>query len=528
MPLRVKQKVQKVLRTLKKFTVSAIEALADRHSLQFTAKDLCLSVSSAALLILSFPNFNLWICAWFAFVPLFSALKGKSKFRSFLISYLTGVIFWSGCIYWLVHVTTLGTLLLVLYLALYFGFFGLVVSAIRYPLSAKNLFFIPSVWVILEYVRSHLLTGFPWALLGYSQYNNLLIIQFADITGAWGVSFLIMVANVFIYYAASRQLPVASGAKSFFLVIICIIGVLIYGYLKIYRRSEAADQQPIKVSVIQGNIPQELKWDAGAQDFIINKYSNLTAASLKDKPDLVIWPEASYPLVLSGPLYYDSLGDSLKEINAPLLFGAVTVKDNLYYNSALLVSKGAGLLSKYDKIHLVPFGEYIPLKNIFPFLETIVPIGDIAAGRDYTVFQKKFSVLICFEDLFPELSRQFVKRGAEFLVNITNDAWYKETSAPYQHLQASVFRAIENRVFLVRAANTGISGFINPLGRIVSLVEDKARRNIFIDGYDTEEITLTANKEKSFYARYGDIFILFCLIFIFYSIIPYQYKIKNA
>jgi apolipoprotein N-acyltransferase len=489
-------------------------------------KDYFLSILSAALLILSFPNSasggNLWICAWFAFVPLLFALKGKSTFRSFLLSYLTGIIFWLGTIYWLAHVTSPGMLILVLYLALYFGFFGLIISLTAWHPPLTNCLFIPSAWVILEYLRSHLLTGFPWALLGYSQYKNLPIIQFSDITGAWGVSFLVMLVNVSIANKIKRPLG----------VLLCILVTLAYGYHKIYRQQAAGSRQQIKVSVIQGNIPQELKWDTGAQRFIVNKYSILTAESLKDKSDLVIWPEASYPLVLSGPLYYDSLADSIKEISAPLLFGGVTVKDNLYYNSALLVSGGAGLLDKYDKIHLVPFGEYIPLKNIFPFLETIVPIGDITAGRDYTVFEipnpksqipNKFSVLICFEDLFPELSREFVRRGAGFLVNITNDAWYKETSAPYQHLQASVFRAIENRVFLVRAANTGISGFINPSGRVVSLAQDKSGRDIFIDGYDTEEITLTANKEKSFYTRYGDVFILFCLIFIFYSIISTSY-----
>jgi len=490
----------------------------------YGAKDFFLCLLSAILLILSFPNFDFWIFAWFGFVPLFFAIKNKTKVKAFLIAYLTGIIFWTGIIYWLVHVTLPGTIILILYLAIYFGIFGLIFTY-SLQLTAYSFLFIPSVWVLLEYIRSHLFTGFPWALLGYSQYLNLPIIQIADITGAWGVSFLIMMVNVAVFIAISHKLSAVRKKQklSLFLVISILLFVLIYGYFRIYSlQLKTYSLAPLKVSVIQGNIPQELKWDPGARDYIIHKYLEISRKALQDKPDLIIWPEAALPVIPEEePLYYERVISFAKEIKIPLLLGAVTKRGELYYNSALQLQGEGVLLNRYDKLHLVPFGEYIPLKEVLPFLQTIVPIGDITAGKEYTIFRHpdaqaprrpvRFSVLICFEDLFPELSRNFVKKGAQFLVNITNDAWYKKTAASFQHLQASVFRAVENRIYLARAANTGVSGFIALSGKIISLVQDESGREIFIDGNKTQEILIPRNV-LTFYTRYGDVFILFCLV----------------
>ncbi len=486
-------------------------------------KDLFFCFSSALLLILPFNNGKLWIFAWFAFGPLFFVLRGKNKLQAFLFSYIAGLIFWAGTIYWLIHVTLLGQVILILYLALYFGLFGLIVSA--YPLpTTYYLLSIPAAWVLLEYCRSHLMTGFPWALLGYSQYQNLAVIQIADITGAYGVSFLVMMVNVVIYSVIDSRFASAcpigrvnsSKRKFIFISLICIFITLAYGYYKIYRTPDTGHRTPIKISVIQGNIPQELKWYKGSRDFIINKYLRLTKEASKDKPDLLIWPEASLPVVLEDePEYFARVNNLAGETGIPLLLGAVTTKKGFYYNSAILISSNTKQFTQYNKLHLVPFGEFIPLKGVFPFLEHIAPIGDIEKGKDFTFFTlqstyyllpTKFSVLICFEDLFPELSREFVKRGANFLVNITNDAWYKRTSALEQHFQASVFRAIENQVYLVRSANTGLSGFISPQGKFIAL--DK-----FSDSYYTEEI-IPGPAKISFYTRFDDVFVLICGIIL--------------
>ncbi|MDD5729865.1 MAG: apolipoprotein N-acyltransferase [Candidatus Omnitrophica bacterium] len=505
------------------------------YSPRSTAKDLALSLLSAVLLAFSFPKFNIWIFAWIGFIPLFAALKGKSKGKAFLLSYFCGTIFWALTVYWLVHVTLLGVILLVLYLSLYFGVFGLITAPMSNKLRAAGCLVIPSVWVLLEYVRSHLFTGFPWALLGYSQYLNLASIQISDITGVWGVSFILILANVAIYRVIFLKNLRLKEAVALALILISITG---YGYYKLYAVLNNRPAIRDKIAVIQGNIPQELKWDYTARDFIVNRYREITLQAVKDKPELVIWPEAALPVIVEEePEYYERVLDLVKQTRIPLLLGAVTEKENNYYNSALFISPGSGSPQKYDKLHLVPFGEYIPLRKVFPFLQVVVPIGDITPGKDYTVFSQyetaraylpalirqdntvRFSTLICFEDLFPELSRAFTRKGASFLVNITNDAWYQYTSAPYQHLQASVFRAVENRINLVRSANTGISCFINPAGKITSMVRDKTGKDIFVTGYATREIGIDKNN-FSFYTRYGDIFIAVCIIFIVCGIIP--------
>ena len=456
-------------------------------------------------------------------MPLFFALQGKSQRKAFLLSYLAGIIFWFGIIYWLIHVTFAGLIVLVLYLAVYFGVFGLLVSAISHKPLAISQLIIPSAWVLLEHLRSHLFTGFPWALLAYSQYLNLPIIQIADITGAWGVSFLVMMVNVAVYSLLANRCSLPVAIKKYLAVWLSIIFAIAYGYYRLNLTPDIYNLSPIKISLIQGNIPQDLKWNVRARDSILGKYFALTKqAAVKDNPDLIIWPEASLPAVLEEePVFFEQIKNFVQEIKTPLLFGAVTFKEDQYYNSALLLSSEAKLLNQYDKLHLVPFGEYIPLRKVFRFLETVVPIGDLVSGREHMVFRHNAttsSVLICFEDIFPELAPRFMKKGAQFLINITNDAWFGRTSAPYQHFQASVFRAVENRVYVVRSANTGVSGFIAPTGKIIALVKDASGREIFISGYKTEKISIPKGS-LTFYTRYADIFIVFCLLLVLYGII---------
>jgi apolipoprotein N-acyltransferase len=513
-----------------------------------------LCLLSGVLLALPFNNGKFWIFSWFGFVPAFFALNNKSLKQAFFLFFITGIIFWWGVIYWLVHVTLAGTIALVLYLSLYFAIFGLIIRPCTRSSTPYALIFIPSVWVLLEFIRAHLMTGFPWALLGYSQYLNLAVIQIADITGTWGISFLLILVNVAIVEV------IWSATKSLWPRLL-IVGILLslslfltlyYGYFNLSGGVVSGTSRPVRISVIQGNIPQELKWASGAKNYILDQYSYLTKEAVKAGAELVIWPEAASPALLGqDDAVFAGIYALGKEIKTPLLLGAVVKRGDDYFNSALLLDDQGEILKRYDKLHLVPFGEYIPLKKVLPFLETIVPIGDINPGKRYTIFEipmarlrsplvlsdhpmalrgfpakprdeaqapNRFAVLICFEDLFPELSREFLRQGADFLVNITNDAWYKRTAAPYQHLQASVFRAVENRVFLVRSANTGVSAFINPQGLIISTVRDSSGREIFIPGYATEEMVIK-NRPVSFYTRYGDIFLTLCFLFFLYGVI---------
>ncbi|MFH0935805.1 MAG: apolipoprotein N-acyltransferase [Candidatus Omnitrophota bacterium] len=480
-------------------------------------KDYFLCIISAIFLALPYCNGNLWIFAWFGFVPVFLALNNKSRKEAFFLFFIAGLVFWSTTIYWLIHVTLPGTILLIIYLALYPALFGLIIRPSTRCYTPLALIFIPSVWVLLEYIRSYLFSGFGWALLGYSQYLNLPVIQVADITGVWGVSFLVMMINVAIY-------QLATGRKKFLIPLLVLGLALGYGYYKIYRPATSDQQPSTSISIIQGNIPQELKWDTDprVKYHVIDTYLTLSSQALKDNPALIIWPEASLPVVLEEEPYFSQVvGDFARQRKVAILTGAVTSRDNLYFNSAVLFSKEGELSERYEKVHLVPFGEYIPLKDALPFLQAVVPIGEITPGEQYTVFMyngQRFSVLICFEDLFPEIARRYAKNGAGFLVNITNDAWYKKTPAAYQHLQASVLRAVETRLSLVRAANTGVSGFIRPSGKIISPVSDEAGREIFVPGYRTQPV-FASGGELTLYTRYGDIFILFCIIALFCGVV---------
>lgn len=507
--------------------VKSVRPLSRSPVISLKLKDYILCLLSAALLVLPFFCANLWILAWFGFIPLFFALKNKSPGKAFLLAYLTGLIFWSGTIYWLAHVTLAGTILLILYLALYFAIFGLLITNYELRITSYGLLFIPSVWVLLEYVRGWLFTGFPWALLGYSQYLNLPVIQIADISGAWGVSFLVMLVNVAIYSAVGKIKKITPA-------IIILFFTLTYGYFKLLPANlQTGKPATIRVSVIQGNIPQELKWDNRYDQFILDKYAGLTMLAAREYPDLIVWPEAAAPGILGeNDEIFQKTFSLVRKVNIPLVTGAVIEEKGLYFGSALLIDGAGEIAGRYDKLHLVPFGEYIPLKKQLPFLETVVPIGDIERGKTFTIFSlptaycllpTKFAVLDCFEDVFPGLAGEFTRLGADLLINITNDAWYKETSAPWQHLQASVFRAVENRRPVARAANTGISCFISPEGRIISMVTDKAGKNTFVSGYKTHEIEITKGI-YSFYTRYGDIFIVVCLLIILYGIISKQIK----
>lgn len=485
-----------------------------------------LSVISAILLILSFPNFDLSNLAFIGFVPLLFAVQNRIPKKAFIISYFCGFFFYMGVLYWLYNVTIPGLLVLCLYLALYFGIFGFFVS--------KSVFLAPLIWVIIEYIQSRLFTGFGWALLGYSQYRNLPLIQIADFSGVYGVSFVIMTVNVAVWSmikggiehrAKSKEqrvngikqrakseeqsvknqgsrekkslCPMLLALSSMLFATLLLTSAYAYGF---FRLGEKEKPRTIKVSVIQGNIPQEVKWDSRATQPIVDRYITLTQNAALDKPDLIVWPETSFPEFLAeGEGLTDYVVNSVAKIRFPLLLGANTERDMDIFNSAVLISGEGAIAERYDKIHLVPYGEYVPFSDRFPILHRMIlgELGDFKPGKEFKIFKIKpegirpevrFGALICFEDIFPELARAFVREGAEFLIVITNDAWYGKSGAAYQHASSSVFRAIENRVSVVRCANTGYSCFIDSRGRIYDSVEVDTE-HLFVTGYKTSEVT---------------------------------------
>ena len=383
----------------------------------------------------------------------------------------------------------------------------------------------------LELLRNYLLSGFPWNLLGYSQHQNLPLIQIADITGVYGVSALIVMTN-----AAITELIAVMSYREYadrkiiwpVTAVVVMAASALYGHYRLTDLPRPYDS--MKVTVVQGDIEQFHKWDPAFQMQVFDVYKQLTAdAVAQKKPDLVIWPETATPFYFQDRILVGELSDSVKKSNTWLLTGSPSIEgrgsDYVEYNSAYLINPSGIPADRYDKMHLVPFGEYVPLKTLLPFVSKMVHgIGDFGSGRDYTVMRMdkgSFGTAICFEVIFPELVRHFVLGGANFLTSITNDAWFGNSGAPYQHFDMSVFRAVENRRSMVRAANTGISGVILPSGEVV------ARTSLFKRYAITAEVPLM--KEKTFYTLYGDIFAYLCsgITACFIAIILYRRSLKR-
>ncbi|MGV8059356.1 MAG: apolipoprotein N-acyltransferase [Smithellaceae bacterium] len=494
-----------------------------------------LAVASGVLLFLSFPKYGSGFLAWVALIPLFRAMKEVVSIRQgLLLGFITGLVCHTGLIYWIVYVVVnygympvyLGItlmLLLACYLSLYTAVFAAGIVLFRQKIALY--FAAPVLWICLEYCKSYIMTGFPWENLGYSQYLNHYIIQFADVAGVFGLSFLIVLVNVTLF-----EVFAVKSKKKFILaavVILIIAGVLIYGINR-SRQVDAVLQKAagIEVSLLQGNIDQSIKWNEGFQKETINIYEQLSLKNAPAKGSLVVWPETALPF------NYQDVSDFQKQVRdvslktkSWFIFGSTSYEkskiDIDYYNSAYLLSPTGEIKGKYNKAHLVPYGEYVPLRNFFPFIKKLTAgMGDFTAGNGYhplTMDNKKIGILICYEGILPSAARSYKKEGAELLVNITNDAWFGATSAPFQHFSMTVLRAVETRLYLVRAANTGISAIVDPTGKIV------AQTNIFERASLKENIKYS--NIQTVYVKYGDILVIICFILvIFYFVLIFIEK----
>ena len=365
-------------------------------------------------------------------------------------------------------------------------------------------------------------------MIGYTQSENRTMIQIAEFTGIFGVTFLVLFVNQTIYQLFFRRGVKRPWRKKWpegTLAIFLVSLVFLFG--RQIQESEKLDNEKAKkiaVAIIQGNIDQSLKWNKDYQDEIIDNYINLTKLSLDSlqptggysgndadrNPPLVIWPETAAPFYfLSENRLTPRLFALTRETGAYLLFGSPASEQhasgNRYFNRAYLLSP-EGRAAYYDKVHLVPFGEYVPLKKMLPFVNRMVEsIGDFSSGGGgYSLShpQAKIGVLICFETIFPELSRALKQDGGNLLVNITNDAWFGRTSAPYQHLSMLVFRAVENRTWVARSANTGFSAVIDSSGRIIQ------KSSLFEK--NTIQAIIPLRPGGTFYSRYGDLLVYAC------------------
>jgi len=474
-----------------------------------------LAALSGVLLALSFPRFDLAPLAFVALIPLLVGLDGVPALQGTYLGIIAGAVFSLMSIPWVVHTMTaygglplpVGVLLLVvlsLYLGLYVGVFAFGVTRLSPEGGLGYLVGAATLWVGLEYLRTFLLTGFPWNLLGYTQYRSLSIIQIASITGVYGVSFLLVLVNAAVALACLHGRRSARQALMPVLGVgVLLIGTVVFGMGR--RVSAEIPRREIRVSVVQGNIAQGIKWDPEFAGRTIAVYDRLTRRADRGS-DLIVWPETAVPFFLreGGPLTRRVL-DLAMEVQAPLLVGSpdrVSDASPRYYNSAFLISPAGEIVQKYDKMHLVPFGEYVPLSSLLFFVHKMAAgIGDFSAGEAFTVFETpkgRFGVLICFETIFPDQVRRYVLAGADFLVNITNDAWFGDSAAPYQHLSMAALRAVENGVYLVRAANTGISALVAPSGQILE------RSDLFVEA--VLSATMAPRSGGTFYTRRGDLF----------------------
>jgi apolipoprotein N-acyltransferase len=475
--------------------------------------------ASGLLLTLSFPKPEIWPLAFFALVPWLIFIKAMTPKESFNSGLIAGLFHFSTLMYWIVptvhvygglHIVLAAStlILLSLYLSIYMGVFAYLSR--RFSLSSYfHLLLLSFLWVGLEYIRTYAFTGLPWGLLGYSQYSNLWFIQISDITGVYGVSFLIILVNLTIaslwnkFFFSTHSLLVLGYSS------ILILGTLFYGYNKINLVDEKILMAPkTSISVIQGNIRQDQKWSASFKDGTIEKYSHLSKTTLTKNPDLIIWPETALPFYYGLDRDLSNRVDMLiRESKTNFLIGSPAYKreedETLFFNRAFMLNRYSLVTGTYDKRHLVPFGEYVPMGEYLTFLGKITAqAGNFSSGdgtfQPLVFNQFKTGVLICFEILFPSISSQFVLSGADILTTITNDAWFGYTSAAKQHFAIAVFRAIENRRPVARSANTGISGFIDPKGEILKTTP------LFTDKAATQDLPVLT--ELSTYTRYGDIF----------------------
>ncbi|MEW6202700.1 MAG: apolipoprotein N-acyltransferase, partial [bacterium] len=438
-----------------------------------------LSIISAGLLILSFPRFDLHYLVWFALVPFFFAVSGTCGWKRFLCSYIFWAFFLGGLLWWITVVrypASLGYLVGTLLFPLLFSFLGVAMGYFLRRDSPFEFLLVPAaLWVGLEYLFSLGPLGFPWWVLGYTQSWNLPIAQAASFGGVYAVSFLIVLVNGIIYALCSgrgRHHQVVLGG-----VVVALGLILLAGFWMM--SGEVRGDARIKVAVVQGGFSQDEKEDPKTFPEIFFAHMQDTRKAVeKFAPDMVIWSEttsnsewlisdAELPLILN----------LLRRFGIHLVAGAYHKESGKEYNSVLVLSPEDGYQGRYDKMHLVPFGEYMPLRSqikkisaLSKWVDKNVYEGDTTPGKHYKVFKTKwgrFSVVICFESVFAQISREMVRRGAELLMVLTNDAWFKKTHAADQHAAMAVFRAIENRRYVIQGASSGVSVIVDPYGRRV-------------------------------------------------------------
>ena len=490
-----------------------------------TGVSVLVGAGSGLLYCLALPKADQGWVAWGCLVPcLLLVVRGCRGLPLFprqaaLAGLSCGVVSGAGRVYWVAEtlqlygglgppLAWLTTALLILYLAVYPGMF--LVACQRLPRSSAGWPWLTAcLWTLLDWVQTWILSGFPWALLGYTQYRYPAVAQLAAVTGVHGISFLIVLVNA---AAAQAILPPSVRVRSQAMVGLLLLISLAAGSIRLDRlRSERPEAAALRIGIVQGNVPQGEKWLAAGVGSATDHYSQLTRALTRDEGslDLILWPETALPFRLDAERYQDRrlrVERLARETDTPLLVGSLgsispSGRPGLY-NRSFLTDRTGTVVGTADKVHLVPFGEFLPMPWLFGYLQALtVHSGRFDPGEDHQVLplpgmEAKLGVFICFESIFPGISRALAARGATVLVNTTNDAWFGDSAAPRQHLAMAVLRAVETGRPVLRAANTGISCVIEPSGRI------RERTRLL----ETETIATSVHPrmESTFYTRWGD------------------------
>jgi apolipoprotein N-acyltransferase len=531
---------------------------------------------SAGLQIVVFPLPDLYFLGWAAIAPLLVALLRAREpdtlqlragvkllparpAQAFLLAYCCGILWYAGTCYWIYNtmrqyggvgtVAALGLLLLFcLYLALYHGFFGLLIGLLANApggsgskpsrsegpnsFTRRVLLLTPFVWVAVELGRTRI-TGFPWDLLGISQVDNIALARISTVTGVYGLSFEIMVVNTALAaaFVIGGEKGQRSGRRPLLLATIAAVAVLQGGRWIIpgpLPATQSARLVQANVPILQGGDWTKEYFEGTLRDLAgvslnnpghpatAQEQSGSISAAVPSHPDLIVWPESPAPFYTTDPVFREAVSNIAREAQTWVLVGSLGVRNagesperaTQLYNSASLVSPGGEWVARYDKMHLVPFGEYVPFKRVFGFAGGLTKeVGDFSAGTSRAPLQagdSKLGVFICYESIFPDEIRQLAANGAEVLVNVSNDGWYGDSGAYAQHLKQARMRAVENSRWLLRDTNTGVTATIDPYGRVVSTIPRKIRAAL--------DAPYALTNVTTFYTRHGDWFAYLCAI----------------
>lgn len=516
-----------------------------------------LVLASAVLQILIFPLPGMYVFCWFALTPLIIAilrtrsageleiegsprLQPATQWQGFLLGYACGIVWYAGTCYWIFDTmrlygglsTAMALLVLFLfccYLGLYHGFFGLFLALLARPRDDRRALVIaPFLWVAVELARTRI-TGFPWNLLGIAQVNNVALCRIAGWTGVYGISFEIALVNVAL--AAAFLVPKAKRGA------MLAASLAAAAVLQAGRLVDAPARKPDRSALlVQQNLPVQADWTPEYFQRTISELTQLTQNSARKqggKIDLIVWPESPAPFFTNDPRFRESLSELARNTNAWVIAGAIgsnepkVNSEGPLFNSAVLVSPQGEWTSRYDKVHLVPFGEYLPFPTLFSFAGGLTKeVGQFEHGTSHAPMNaggEKLGLFICYESIFPDEVRQSANQGAQTFVNISNDGWYGDSGAYAQHIDQTRMRAIENDRWLLSATDTGVTASIDPWGRIAARVARK-QRDTLVAPYALTSVT-------TFYTRHGDWFAYACAIIslgaLFARLTPSQ-KLQKA